>query len=86
MDPSDIPDASVPYLSKDTDEFTDCFKFGSLDVMIPFDRLDQQEILQNIDLTYYLHQSRSILKTIYDKEYKEKHKIYKELRQYLQKD
>lgn len=73
-------------MSKETDEFTDCFRFGELDVMIPFDRLDQQEILQNIDLTYYLHQSRSILKTIYDKEYKEKHKFYKELRQYLQKD
>lgn len=38
--PSDIPDASVPYLSKDTDEFTDCFRFGTLEVMIPFDRLD----------------------------------------------
>lgn len=34
-----------PYFSRDTDEYTDCFKFGSLDVMIPFERLDNQETL-----------------------------------------
>ena len=63
----------MPYLSKESDKFTDCFKFGKLDVMIPFERLDQQEILQNIDLTYYLSESRRILKNLYDNKYKEKH-------------
>lgn len=54
--------------------------------MIPFERLDDQQILQSIDLTYYLTESRRILKTIYDKEYKEKHRDYYDLRQYLQRN
>ena len=76
----------MPYLSRDDDKFTDCFRFGALDVMIPFDRLDNQDILQSIDLTYYLSECRRILKLIYDKEFKGKHPQYNELRQYLQKD
>lgn len=76
----------MPYLSKSTDSFTDCFRFGQLEVMIPFERLDQQDILQSIDLTYYLSECRRILKLIYDKEFKGKHRLYNDLRQYLQKD
>ena len=54
--------------------------------MIPFDRLDNPKILESIDLTYYLRECRRILKTIHDKEYVDKHKIYQELRQYIQRD
>lgn len=78
-DKYEIQSSTVPYLSRETDQFHDCFKFGTLDVMIPFERLDQQDILQNIDLTYYLTECRRILKTIYDKEFM-KHKLYNELR------
>ena len=85
-DRNDIHNATVPYLSRETDQFQDCFKFGTLDVMIPFERLDQQEILQGVDLTYYLAECRRILKLIYDREYKDKHSLYYDLRQYLQND
>ena len=66
LDMMEIQSDMVPYLSRETDAFTDCFKFGSLEVMIPFERLDQQDILQSIDLTYYLSECRRILKMIYD--------------------
>jgi len=54
--------------------------------MIPFDRLDQPEILLRIDMSYYLSESRRILKTIYDKEYMEKHRLYFDLCQYIKRD
>lgn len=82
----EIQSESVPYLSRQTDSFSDCFRFGGLEVMIPFERLDQSDILQSIDLTYYLSECRRVLKLIYDREFKGKHRLYNDLRQYLQKD
>lgn len=41
MDNFEVESSAVPYLSKENDTFLDCFKFGNLDVQIPFERLDQ---------------------------------------------
>ena len=84
--PRDIPSSYIPYLTQEDDQFLECFRFGLLDVMIPFERLDQHTILQSLDLTYYLAECRRILKLIYDREYKDKHGLYKNLRQKLQND
>lgn len=53
--------------------------------MIPFERLDNVEILQSLDFTYYLAECRRVLKYIYNKEFKnENNTDYTELRNYLQ--
>ena len=55
---------------KDFGMYKDIFKFGEHDLMIPFDKLDDKEALQQIDLTYFLAKCREILKHVYDNNFK----------------
>ena len=76
---------SIPEVREVSEHFKDIFLFGQYDVKIPFERLDSFEILQNIDLTYYLQKCRDFLKLLYDEKFKED-KSFMELRNFLLKD
>lgn len=51
-------------------DYKDIFRFGDHDMMIPFELMDDNEALQQIDLTYFLTKCRDILKDVYDQKFK----------------
>lgn len=63
-------------------QYRDIFKFGDFDLMIPFEKLDDLDALQQIDLTYFQAKCREVLKHVYDNCFKN-HKLFFELRNYL---
>jgi hypothetical protein len=67
---------------EDESQFKDLYKIGDHDIKIPFDKLDDLEALQNIDLTYYQNKCREVLKIIYDSCFKT-HRGFTELRNNL---
>lgn len=72
-------------LQEDESQYKDLFKIGDYNIKIPFEKLDDIEALQNIDLTYYQNKCREVLKMIYDNCFKN-HKTFTELRNNLIQD
>ena len=68
--------------SDDTNEYGHAYKFTSNDFVIPYNKLDTDDSLDNIDLTYYMTKCREVLKKVYDNSFK-KHKTYQELKNSL---
>ena len=66
----------------ESEYFRDIFKFGDHDLMIPFEKLDDLEAFQQIDMTYFQAKCREVLKHVYDNCFKN-HKLFFELRNYL---
>ena len=54
-------------------------------LIIPFEKLENFEILMNLDLNYFHQKSREVLKLIYNNAFKND-KCYSELKNYLMKD
>lgn len=65
-----VPQANFYKELKEYHEYKDIFRFGDQELMIPFEKLDDTDALQSIDLTYFLHQCREILKAVYDQSFK----------------
>ena len=62
--------------------YKDVFKFGEHNIQIPFEKLDDLQALQSIDLTYFQAKCREVLKHVYDNCFKD-HKQFTELKNYL---
>jgi len=62
-----------------------CFVFPNYEITIPFERLGRDQVLQNIDLKYYLEQCHIYLKKIYDLDFKPS-THFKELKNFLLQD
>jgi hypothetical protein len=73
-------------IKKDENEdFKDVYRFGEHQMMIPFEKLNVQSNLEEIDLTKFQGKCRDILKQIYDTRFKT-HKTFKELKDLLTQD
>ena len=75
VDEADGVDLDKEDNADDINEFGHAYKFSSNDFVIPYLKIDLEDSLDNIDLTYYMTKCREVLKKIYDNSFK-KHKTY----------